>query len=81
MVGEVGREAASSSKNAEFVKPVTGGPTAKAFNSNFASLFHEISDARTRSVAVTSAPVAAYAVVPSWIEDFVNAVLTEFVKG
>lgn len=33
---------------AEFVKSVTGGPTAKAFNTNFAALFQELSDIRAR---------------------------------
>ena len=36
------------SSNAEYVKSVTGGPTAKAFSSNFASLFGEIADTRAR---------------------------------
>ena len=34
--------------NAEYVKSVTGGPTAKAFSTNFASLLGKISDARAR---------------------------------
>jgi len=33
--------------NAEYVKSVTGGPTAKAFNINFASLFDQVAAART----------------------------------
>jgi predicted dinucleotide-binding enzyme len=33
--------------NAEFVKSVTGGPTAKSFNVNFASLFDRIGEARS----------------------------------
>ncbi|MFI0816399.1 hypothetical protein ACH4TX_20110 [Streptomyces sp. NPDC021098] len=32
------RPPAGFSSNAEYVKSVTGGPTAKAFNTNFASL-------------------------------------------
>jgi predicted dinucleotide-binding enzyme len=32
--------------NAEFVKSKTGGPTAKAFNVNFASLYGELDEAR-----------------------------------
>ncbi|MFD7073834.1 NADPH-dependent F420 reductase [Nocardioides sp. NPDC059952] len=36
------------SSNAEYVKSVTGGPTAKAFSTNFASLFGRIADARVR---------------------------------
>ncbi|MFF4894320.1 NADPH-dependent F420 reductase [Micromonospora chersina] len=39
---------AGFSSNAEYVKSVTGGPTAKAFNTNFASLFGQIADARAR---------------------------------
>jgi 8-hydroxy-5-deazaflavin:NADPH oxidoreductase len=34
--------------NAEFIKSRTGGPTAKAFNTNFAALFGRLGDARTR---------------------------------
>src|SRR6201999_867355 len=34
--------------NAEFVKSITGGPTAKAFNINFASLFTRLGEARVR---------------------------------
>ncbi|GAB2597146.1 hypothetical protein Aab01nite_72640 [Paractinoplanes abujensis] len=37
---------AGFASNAEFVKSVTGGPTAKAFNANFASLFDRVIDAR-----------------------------------
>ena len=33
--------------NAEYVKSVTGGPTAKAFNINFASLFDQVAAAST----------------------------------
>lgn len=40
------RPPAGLSSNAEYVKSVTGGPTAKAFNTNFASLFGQIADAR-----------------------------------
>jgi 8-hydroxy-5-deazaflavin:NADPH oxidoreductase len=34
--------------NAEFVKSKTGGPTAKSFNINFASLYGRLSEARAR---------------------------------
>ncbi|MEV0107653.1 dinucleotide-binding protein [Nocardia sp. NPDC050799] len=34
--------------NAEYVASVTGGPTAKAFNTNFASLFGQVAEARVR---------------------------------
>lgn len=33
--------------NAEYVKSVTGGPTAKAWNVNFAALYHQVADAST----------------------------------
>jgi len=33
--------------NAEYVKSVTGGPTAKAFNINFATLFDQVASAAT----------------------------------
>jgi len=33
--------------NAEYVKSVTGGPTAKAWNINFASLYDQVADAST----------------------------------
>ena len=36
------------SSNAEYVKSVTGGPTAKVFNTNFAALFGQVADARAR---------------------------------
>ncbi|MBL0885272.1 NADPH-dependent F420 reductase [Myceligenerans indicum] len=42
------RTPAGFTSNAEYVKAVTGGPTAKAFSTNFASLFGQISDARVR---------------------------------
>jgi 8-hydroxy-5-deazaflavin:NADPH oxidoreductase len=34
--------------NAEFIKSVTGGPTAKSFNVNFASLYGRLAEARVR---------------------------------
>ncbi|GHH38800.1 dinucleotide-binding protein [Lentzea cavernae] len=42
------RPPAGFSSTAEYVKSVTGGPTAKAFSTNFASLFGRIADARAR---------------------------------
>jgi hypothetical protein len=36
------------SSNAEFVKSLTAGPTAKSFNINFASLFGRLGEARVR---------------------------------
>jgi predicted dinucleotide-binding enzyme len=42
------RPPAGFASNAEYVKSVTGGPTAKAFSTNFASLFGQVADARVR---------------------------------
>ena len=42
------RPPAGFSSNAEYVKSVTGEPTAKAFSTNFASLFGRVADARVR---------------------------------
>ena len=42
------RPPAGFTSNAEYVKSVTGGPTAKAFSTNFASLFGQIANARVR---------------------------------
>ena len=43
-----GAEAPSGfDSNAEYVKSVTGGPTAKSFNINFASLFDQIPEAKS----------------------------------
>jgi predicted dinucleotide-binding enzyme len=42
------RPPAGFSSNAEYVKSVAGGPTAKAFCTNFASLFGRVADARVR---------------------------------
>ena len=42
------RPPAGFSSNAEYVKSVTGGPTAKAFSTNFAALFGQVADARVR---------------------------------
>ncbi|MFF0341755.1 hypothetical protein [Kribbella sp. NPDC004875] len=39
---------AGFASNAEYVKAMTGGPTAKAFSANFASLFGQLADARVR---------------------------------
>ena len=36
-----------AASNAEYVKSVTGGPTAKAWNINFAALFDQVADAST----------------------------------
>lgn len=42
------RPPAGFDSNAEYVRSVTGGPTAKAFSANFASLFAEVADTRVR---------------------------------
>ncbi|WP_285106037.1 hypothetical protein [Promicromonospora sp. MEB111] len=42
------RPPAGFASNAEYVKAVTGGPTAKAFSTNFASLFGQVAGARVR---------------------------------
>ncbi|HVA51952.1 MAG TPA: NAD(P)-binding domain-containing protein [Acidimicrobiales bacterium] len=39
---------AGFASNAEFVKSVSGGPTAKAFNTNFASLFGQLGESRVK---------------------------------
>ncbi|WP_432492705.1 dinucleotide-binding protein [Kineococcus gypseus] len=40
------RPPAASASNAEYVKSITGGPTAKVFNTNFAALFPLVAGAR-----------------------------------
>lgn len=42
------RPPAGFASNAEYVRSVTGGPTAKAFSTNFASLFEQAAGARVR---------------------------------
>jgi predicted dinucleotide-binding enzyme len=42
------RPPAGFASNAKYVKAVTGGPTAKAFSTNFASLYAQVADARVR---------------------------------
>ena len=42
-----GTPPAGHASNAEYVKSVTGGPTAKAWNINFAALYDEVADAST----------------------------------
>jgi 8-hydroxy-5-deazaflavin:NADPH oxidoreductase len=57
------RPPAGFSSNAEYVKSVTGGPTAKAFNTNFASLFGQIADARVRPSNLWSGDDEAHGLV------------------
>lgn len=45
---------AGFSSNAEYVKSVTGGPTAKVFNTNIAALYPRIADARVKPSNVWS---------------------------
>ncbi|WP_202963981.1 NADPH-dependent F420 reductase [Actinoplanes friuliensis] len=47
LYGEV-KPPAGFGSNAEYVKSVTGGPTAKVFNTNIAALYPQIADARAR---------------------------------
>src|SRR5947207_3357029 len=49
--------------NAEFVKSRTGGPTAKSFNVNFASLYPRLGEARARPCNLWCAAADARAVV------------------
>jgi predicted dinucleotide-binding enzyme len=44
---------------AEYVKSITGGPVAKAFNANFASLYGRISEAKSKPSQVFTADEAA----------------------
>lgn len=55
--------------NAEFVKAQTGGPTAKAFNLNFAKLFEQIGRTRARPGNVWCGDDAAAGVVEQLIRD------------
>ncbi|GAA1993824.1 hypothetical protein GCM10009718_34500 [Isoptericola halotolerans] len=52
-----------ASSNAEFVRTVTGGPTAKAFSTNFASLFGRVAGARARPSNLWAGDDAAAEVV------------------
>ncbi|GAA5057318.1 NADPH-dependent F420 reductase [Nocardia callitridis] len=54
---------AGFSSNAEYVKSVTGGPTAKAFSTNFAALFGQIAEARVRPSNLWSGDDGARSVV------------------
>lgn len=51
------------SSNAEYVKSVTGGVTAKAFSTNFASLFGRVANARVRPSNLWSGDDQAGAVI------------------
>lgn len=54
---------------AAFVKSKTGGPVAKAFNANFATLYDRLGDTRTRPSMVYAADEGARAVTEQLIRD------------
>jgi predicted dinucleotide-binding enzyme len=54
---------------AEYVKSLTGGPVAKAFNANFARLYDRIGEARARPSQVYAADDDARAVTEQLIRD------------
>lgn len=55
--------------NAEYVKSVTGGPTAKAFNVNIAAIFDQIAAARVRPSSLWSGDDEARDVVQQLTRD------------
>lgn len=57
------------SSNAEFVKSKTNGPTAKSFNLNFARLYDELDQAKTRPSNIWSGDEEARDVVEQLIRD------------
>jgi predicted dinucleotide-binding enzyme len=54
---------------AEYVKSLTGGPVAKAFNANFATLYDRIGEARATPSMVYAADDGARAVTETLIRD------------
>lgn len=54
---------------AEYVKSLTGGPVAKAFNANFAALYDRLGEARARPSMVYAADDEARAVTEQLIRD------------
>jgi len=54
---------------AEYVKSITGGPVAKAFNANFARLYHRIGEARATPSMVYAADDDARDVTEQLIRD------------
>lgn len=54
---------------AEYVKSLTGGPAAKAFNANFAALYDRLGDVRTRPSMVYAADEEARSVTEQLIRD------------
>jgi 8-hydroxy-5-deazaflavin:NADPH oxidoreductase len=60
---------AGFASNAEFLKSKTGGPTAKSFNINFASLYGRLKDARVRPSNLWCGDESARVVVEQLIRD------------
>lgn len=54
---------------AEYVRSLTGGPVAKAFNSNFATLYDRLGEARTKPTMVYAADEGAREVTERLIAD------------
>ncbi|MGH3015038.1 MAG: NADPH-dependent F420 reductase [Gaiellaceae bacterium] len=54
---------------AEYVRSLTGGPVAKAFNSNFATLYDRLGEARTKPTMVYAADEGAREVTERLIGD------------
>lgn len=54
---------------AEYVKSIAGGPVAKAFNTNFASLYDRLGEARSKPSMVYAADDEARAVTEQLIRD------------
>jgi hypothetical protein len=55
--------------NAEFVKSKTGGPTAKSFNINFARIYDQIGQAKTRPSNIWTGDEEAREVVEQLVRD------------
>jgi predicted dinucleotide-binding enzyme len=57
------------SSNAEFVKSTTNGPTAKSFNLNFAALYDQLDEAKSRPANIWTGDEEARGVVEQLIRD------------
>jgi 8-hydroxy-5-deazaflavin:NADPH oxidoreductase len=64
-----GERPAGFASLAEYVKSLTGGPVAKAFNTNFALLYDRIPDARAKPSMVYAADDDARAVTEELVRD------------
>jgi hypothetical protein len=64
-----GERPAGFASLAEYVKSLTGGPVAKAFNTNFALLYDRIPDARAKPSMVYAADDDAQAVTEELVRD------------